>query len=100
MTSRIIHCGLLPHLRKASTTFSRLAYFSRFCTEVSLLHLLAQLVGQLVHFHPLQQFLDRLGAHHGLEAGGAELLVELAELGSSLMTSRSLTGASPGSTTT
>ena len=29
----------------------------------------------------LNKFLDRLGAHHGLEAGGAELLVEFAELG-------------------
>ena len=29
----------------------------------------------------LQQFLDGLGAHHGLEAGGAVLLVEFAELG-------------------
>jgi hypothetical protein len=30
-------------------------------------------------FDALEQFLDRLGAHHGLEAGGAVLLVELAE---------------------
>ena len=29
----------------------------------------------------LEQFLDGLGAHHGLEAGGAVLLVELAEAG-------------------
>src|SRR5580658_7481716 len=35
ITSRIIHSGLLPDLRKLSTTLSRLAYFSFFCAEVS-----------------------------------------------------------------
>src|SRR5579875_2892184 len=35
MTSRIIHSGLLPDLRKLSTTRRRLAYFSFFCAEVS-----------------------------------------------------------------
>ena len=30
-------------------------------------------------FDALEEFLDGLGAHHGLEAGGAVLLVELAE---------------------
>src|SRR5690348_6795014 len=45
------------------------------------LHLLAQFGGQLLHLHALEQFLDGLGAHHGLEAGGAELLVQFAELG-------------------
>ena len=35
MTSRIIHSGRLPLLRNASTTFSRLAYFKRFCIDVS-----------------------------------------------------------------
>ena len=59
---------------------SRLAYFRRFCSEVSVSHLLAQLGRQRVHVDALQQFLDCLGAHHGLEAGGTELLVEFAEL--------------------
>ena len=36
MTSRIIQFGWLFDLRKLSTTFSRLAYFSFFCTEFSL----------------------------------------------------------------
>ncbi len=43
------------------------------------LHALAQLDGELGDFDALEQFLDGLGAHHGLEAGGAVLLVELAE---------------------
>ena len=44
-------------------------------------HLLAQLGRHGFDFNPLQQFLDCLGAHHGLEAAGAELLIEFAELG-------------------
>jgi len=47
-----------------------------------------------------EQFLDGFGAHHRLETGRAELLVELRNMASSLMTSRSFTGASPGSITT
>ena len=35
MASRIIHSGLLPLLRKASTTLSRLANLTFFWTEVS-----------------------------------------------------------------
>ncbi len=42
------------------------------------LHALAQLDAELVDLHALEQFLDGFGAHHGLEAGGAVLLVELA----------------------
>ena len=45
------------------------------------LHALAQLDGELGDFDALEEFLDGLGAHHGLEAGGAVLLVELAEAG-------------------
>ena len=44
------------------------------------LHALAQFDAQLVDLHALEQFLDGLGAHHGLEARGAELLIEFAEL--------------------
>ena len=43
------------------------------------LHALAQLDAELGDLDALEQFLDRLGAHHGLEAGGAVLRVELAE---------------------
>ena len=43
------------------------------------LHALAQLDGELGDFDALEEFLDGLGAHHGLEAGGAVLRVELAE---------------------
>ena len=46
-----------------------------------MLHLLAQFAGQAFDFDALQQFLDGLGAHHGLEAGGTVLLVEFAVLG-------------------
>src|SRR5207302_5549349 len=35
ITSRIIQLGLLPLLRNASTTFKRLAYLRRFCSEDS-----------------------------------------------------------------
>ena len=42
------------------------------------LHALAQLDTELVDVDALEQFLDGLGAHHGLEAGGAVLLIELA----------------------
>ena len=43
MTSRIIHSGLLPLLRNASTTFRRLANLIFFWTEFSVRILLAQL---------------------------------------------------------
>ena len=45
------------------------------------LHPLAQLDAQLVDSDALEQFLDGLGAHHGLEARGTELLIQLAVLG-------------------
>src|SRR6201999_2300885 len=35
--------------------------------------------GQLVNINALEQLLDRFGTHHAFEAGGAILLVELAE---------------------
>src|SRR5579864_3337141 len=44
-------------------------------------HLLAQFGGKLVNVNPFQKFLDGFSAHHGLEAGSTELLVEFAELG-------------------
>src|SRR4029077_13311944 len=45
------------------------------------LHLLAQFARERIDFNPFQQFLDRFRAHHGLEAGGAILLVKFAVLG-------------------
>ena len=48
MTSRIIHSGWLLDLRNESTTFSRLAYFSFFCADVSVRIFVAQLVGELL----------------------------------------------------
>src|SRR6266568_30559 len=42
------------------------------------LHPLAQFDAQLVNLNTLEQFLDGLSAHHGLEAGWTILLVELA----------------------
>src|SRR3954453_19256649 len=44
-----------------------------------MLHLFAKLDRHLLGVHALEQFLDRLGAHHGLEAGGTILRVELTE---------------------
>ena len=46
-----------------------------------MLHLLAQFARQGIDFDALEKFLDRFRAHHGLEAGGTELLVEFAVLG-------------------
>src|SRR6187402_29007 len=43
------------------------------------LHLLAHFHRELFDLDALQEFLDRFRAHHGLEAGGAVLLIELAE---------------------
>ena len=43
------------------------------------LHALAEFDGELGDIDALEEFLDGFGAHHGLEAGGAVLLVELAE---------------------
>ena len=68
MTSRIIHSGRLLDLRNESTTFRRLAYFSFFCADCSVAHLLAQLDGEPLDVDALQQLLDRLGAHLRLEA--------------------------------
>jgi hypothetical protein len=45
------------------------------------LHALAEFDGELLDLDALEEFLDGLGAHHGLEAGGAVLGVELAEAG-------------------
>ena len=43
------------------------------------LHALAEFDGELLDLDALEQLLDGLGAHHGLEAGGAVLGIELAE---------------------
>ena len=45
------------------------------------LHALAQFHAELFDLDALQQFLDGFGAHHGLEAGGTVLLIELAVAG-------------------
>ena len=44
-------------------------------------HLLAQFDRKCLDFHALEQFFDRLGAHHGAEARRTVLLVQLAVLG-------------------
>ena len=44
-------------------------------------HLLAQFPGECIHVHALEQFFDRLRAHHGFKAGGAVLLVKFAVFG-------------------
>ena len=44
-------------------------------------HLFAQLGRHGLDLDPLQQLFDCFGAHHGLEAGSAELLIQFAELG-------------------
>ena len=45
------------------------------------LHALAEFDREFGDFDALEKFLDGFGAHHGLEAGGAELSIEFAELG-------------------
>ena len=74
-TSRIIHCGLLSLLRKASTTLRRLLYLIFFCAEVSVFMRSRKFDTELFDLDALEQFLDGFRTHHGLEAGGAELLI-------------------------
>ena len=62
----IIHSGRLPLRRKASTTSRRLTIFA-FFWPLALLELGAQLLGELVAVDLLQELLDGLGAHAGLE---------------------------------
>ena len=76
MTSRIIHSGRLLDLRKESTTFRRLAYFTFFLRRLLGAHLVAELDGELLDVDALEQLLDRLGAHLRLEP----VLVLLARL--------------------
>ena len=59
--------GLLPDLRKLSTTRRRLAYFSFFCCEASVFIFSRISTTQRFDIDLLQQFLDSLGAHHGDE---------------------------------
>ena len=48
--------------------------------RVFVLHLLAQFDAKAFDIYALEQFFNRFRAHHGLEAGGTELLIEFAEL--------------------
>ena len=68
-------------MRKASTILQALGVLELLLKRGLLLHALAQLGRQFADVDALEQLLDGLRAHHGLEAGGAVLLVELAELG-------------------
>ena len=61
--------------------FQALGVLQALLQRVLVLHLLAQLDGELFDIDALQQFLDGFGAHHGLESGGPEFHIELAELG-------------------
>ena len=66
-TSMIIHSGLLPLRRKASTTSRRLTMRGLLLAGCALLELGVQLLGQRLEVDLLQQLLDGLGAHAGVE---------------------------------
>ena len=80
MTSRIIHSGLLPELRKAVSDLQALGELLALGLAGRLLHLDAQVDEELVDVEALQQLADRLGAHLGVEGVGAVLLARLAVL--------------------
>jgi hypothetical protein len=76
MTSSIIHSGLLPLLRNASTTLRRLAAFLRLASLVAVASRCgAPRLDDGVDAR--EQLLDGLGAHAGDERLGAELLDQL-----------------------
>jgi len=60
--------------------FQALRIFEPLLQRALVLHFLAKLNRQAIGIDALQQFLDRLCAHHGLEARGTVLLIEFAEL--------------------
>ena len=66
-TVRIIHSGRLPERRKASTTFSRVVAFLRFCLRLGGAHLLPELLRQLVQIQAAEDVVKGLGAHIGAE---------------------------------
>ena len=78
MIVSIIHSGLLPLSRNASTTLRRFAIFLRLASRGDLAHLGAQRLGELDDVELLEQLEDRLGAHAGVERVVAHLVEELA----------------------
>ena len=68
-------------LAECLDNFQALGILEPLLQRALMLHLLAQLDRQGFNFNALQQFLDGLGAHHGLEARGTVLLVQFAVLG-------------------
>ena len=71
--------GLIARLAECLDYLQALGIFQALLQGRFDLHLLAQLDRQLIDVDALEKFLDRFGAHHAFEAGGAILLVELAE---------------------
>ena len=76
-TVRIIHSGLLPESRKASTIFRRLVSFLGLMSDLVSLHLRAQRRLELFEVESLQQLADRFGADHGGEAVLAVFVLRL-----------------------
>src|SRR5579862_3388926 len=72
---------LVAALAECLDHFQTLGILEPLLQRALVLHLLAQFDRQTVGVDALQQFLDRLSAHHRLESSGTVLLVEFAELG-------------------
>ncbi len=93
----------MPLSRRASTTLSRLTRSRCFCLDGFSFWLsarvVAQFLGQLDQIELLEQLLDRLGAHAGLE-GRRHRFSRARRYSSSVRSCRSLSGVSPGSMTT
>jgi hypothetical protein len=73
--------GLVAALAEGLNHFQALGILEPLLQRALVLHLLAQLDRQTIGVDALEKLLNSLGAHHGLEARGTILLVELAELG-------------------
>ena len=72
---------LVAALAEGLDHFEALGVLEALLQRGFVLHLLAQLGRKRIDLDPLKKFLDRLGAHHGLETGRTILLVQFAVLG-------------------
>ena len=78
MIVSIIHSGLLPLSRNASTTLRRFAIFLRFASEVISRISVRSVSASPTMSSSLEQLEDRLGAHAGVERVVAQLVEQLA----------------------
>src|SRR5262249_19781097 len=72
---------LIAALAEGLDHLQALCIFQALLKRSLVLHLLAEFGRKPIDLDPLEKFLDRLRAHHGLETGWPELLIEFAVLG-------------------